>query len=159
MTIAIEQTTASAPAHWASYIVNGDASGLEFSNTPDNNAGDRDIAACDAWLASLAADGWSVTVDSDREPEFRHTCDARAFAPLAGDMLEYTLYRRIESAPAPPAIGDAIRSEATGETVRVIQVERDRVRTDDGGTMNWVRVIRTGANAWLVPDSGGMPIG
>ena len=27
--------------HWASYIINGDASGLE----------DEDIAACDAWLA------------------------------------------------------------------------------------------------------------
>jgi len=33
--------TATAPSHWASYLINGDASGMN----------DSEIAACDAWLA------------------------------------------------------------------------------------------------------------
>jgi hypothetical protein len=76
----IRTTTSTAPAHWASYVVYGDASGID----------DSDIAACDAWLLRQAVDGWQV-VDVDMEnASFAHTNDART---LACNVAEYTLYR------------------------------------------------------------------
>ncbi len=87
----IEVTTATAPASWASYLVNGDASGFDYSNTPDNRAGDRDMAACDAWVESLAADGWHV-VSCEGESEFAHYCDAFP-GRFNGDVVTYILHK------------------------------------------------------------------
>jgi hypothetical protein len=88
----IEVTTATAPAHWASYLINDDASVFDYSNTPDDKAGDRDQAKCDAWIEKLAIDGWRVAHTEDgSEPEHRHSNDA---GTLPGDCLTYVLHRQ-----------------------------------------------------------------
>lgn len=63
-----------APAHWASFLINGDASGLETA----------DIDAASNWLASHHR---CEVVDCGAA-EFRHTNDA---GTLPGDCCEYTL--------------------------------------------------------------------
>lgn len=92
--MAIEVGKRTAPAHWASYLINGDASGFEYSNTPDDKAGDRDQAQCDAWTERLAKDGWRViSTEDEAEPTFTHSNDA---GTLAGDVLTYILHREHE---------------------------------------------------------------
>lgn len=88
----IEVETCIGPAQWASYLVNGDASGFDYYNTPTDNAGDRDQAACDAWVEYLARDGWYV-VSAEGESYFddRYIFGVGLFA---GDVIEYTLHRR-----------------------------------------------------------------
>ncbi len=61
------------PAYWASYLINGDASGLEG----------EDQQACDAWLARNPG---GSCVDCG-ESYFSHRNDA---GTLAGDVAEYT---------------------------------------------------------------------
>lgn len=87
--MAIETTTTNAPAHWACYLINGDASGFDYYNTPSDNAGDRDKAECDAWLDKISAEGWHVTLDNDAEPFFDR------WRGLGTDLLTYTLYRQL----------------------------------------------------------------
>jgi hypothetical protein len=92
--MACETDTITAPAHWASYLVNGDASSFDYYNTPSNAAGDRDKALCDAWLETLSADGWSVC-SAEGEAYFTHNYPyfARDGHVTAGDVLEYTIIR------------------------------------------------------------------
>ncbi len=84
MSIDIEATTATAPAYWASYLVNGDASGM--------NGADEGLAR--AWETKLSRDGWRV-VDATGEPYFAHTCDA--VRNFNGDIVEYALLREVKS--------------------------------------------------------------
>ena len=60
------------PAPWASYLINGDASGLE--------TGEQE--RIDAFLA---AEGLSAPVDCESEASFCRSCDAPG--ELAGNML------------------------------------------------------------------------
>jgi hypothetical protein len=74
-----------APAHWASNLINGDASGME----------DAEEAECDAWSESIAKDGWSIVGCSD-ESHF-----GRFYFPVAGrelgcDLLTYQLLKEIK---------------------------------------------------------------
>lgn len=75
--------TCEAPASWASYLVNGDASGLE----------DDEQAAADAWLAALRP--WYV-VSTEGEPRFSHR--VKVHAPQvsydAGDLLTYIIHKK-----------------------------------------------------------------
>jgi hypothetical protein len=73
----ITTTTFRAPSHWAPYLINGDASGLE----------DEDIAECDAWVATLGA----VHFVSCEDYGFTRYHDAREFA-MACDCQDYTVY-------------------------------------------------------------------
>ena len=61
------------PVYWASYIINGDASGMD----------DDEQAACDSWLERNPV-GNCVEVG---ESYFAHRNDA---GTLAGDVAEYT---------------------------------------------------------------------
>ena len=70
----IETTAFRLPAYWASYLINGDASGLE----------DEDQADCDAFLASVPE--WRAC-DCEGESFFAGSNDA---GTLAGDCLDYT---------------------------------------------------------------------
>lgn len=62
------------PAHWASALINGDASGLS------------DDQALAQWLDDVKP-GYCVSCDG--EPEFTRWHDAREYA-LAGDCLTFT---------------------------------------------------------------------
>ena len=73
--------TFTAPAHWACYFINDDASGMD----------DADIRAADEWIESL---GFGAPVGVSEEPEFLHWHDARWAMPLACDCLTYTFFRR-----------------------------------------------------------------
>ena len=79
----------SLPSYWASYLINGDASGMD----------DGDQADCDAWLASLPYGYNCVGVSGD--PEFRPSNDA---GTLAGECADYTFMRS-----APPRKGTLAR--------------------------------------------------
>ena len=71
------------PASWASYLINGDASGLETGQERIGaflkSEGQERI---DAFLKS---EGLSSPVDCESEASFCHSCDAPG--ELAGDML------------------------------------------------------------------------
>lgn len=73
MTTNIETTTFTLPSYWASYLINGDDSGID----------DDDKTACDNFLA--ANPGWSC-IGCEEFGFFSNTNDA---GTLAGDCLEY----------------------------------------------------------------------
>lgn len=80
--------TITLPAHWASYLVNGDASGLDAG----------EVAEIDEYLASELEPGWSVVdVNRDGEGDFspRFTWSFSLYGGNAsgGDVLEYVIRR------------------------------------------------------------------
>ena len=64
-----------APSHWASYLINGDASGLE----------PEDKAACDAWIKR---EGVGIPVSCE-DAGFRGKHDAYPELPLGADCQTY----------------------------------------------------------------------
>lgn len=88
--MAIEISTAVGSAYWASYLINGDPSGLE----------DRDIALCDAWQERLAPFYVVSVADSEEtgeseEPWFSWSYGLHTGDPdcSGGDCLTYLLHR------------------------------------------------------------------
>lgn len=79
----ISTVTYSMPAHWASYLINGDASGLD----------DDDIAQADAAIEDIGLGSPVDVSDSD----FRRGGD---YGSLAGDYADYT-FHVIDDAAAP----------------------------------------------------------
>jgi hypothetical protein len=78
---AMEMTTldtidVTAPSHWASYLINGDASGME----------DDEIAACNAWIAR---EGVGMPVSCE-DAGFIWYHDARPECPFGADCQTYT---------------------------------------------------------------------
>lgn len=69
-------TSATAPSAWASYLINGDDSGLE----------DNDRAQCDAWIRDYM--GGRLPVDC-RDAGFMWHHDARPWCPFGADCQEY----------------------------------------------------------------------
>ena len=78
----IEVDTVTAPAYWASYLVNEDASGLD----------DDERRAADRWLADLAP--WRVvaTID-DAEPRFTWSFRLYGGESDGGDVIDYIVHR------------------------------------------------------------------
>lgn len=72
-----------APSYWASYLINGDASGLR--NGEENDA--------DSWLAEMAA-GWGPPVEVSEDSEFRWYHSADAWVGAA-DCAVYTFMRPV----------------------------------------------------------------
>jgi hypothetical protein len=65
-----------APSYWASYLINGDDTGID----------DEEKAAADAWLESLGL-GYPVSCD---DAGFRWHHDAFEFCPVGTDCQIYT---------------------------------------------------------------------
>ena len=74
-----ETVEADAPAEWASYLINGDASGID----------DADIDAADAMIEAI---GMGSPVDTSAESFFRHFPD---YSTRGADCLTYKFMRRI----------------------------------------------------------------
>ena len=75
------------PAYWASYLINGDASGFDIANTPDDpDAGTRQQLEIDAWLES---EGFPRFVDCG-EQYFSWHNDA---TNLGGDVCDYIAHK------------------------------------------------------------------
>ena len=76
---------ATAPSAWASYFINGDASGLE----------DEEQAQADAFLARL---GWGAPVGCE-DAGFMRRHDAFPECPLAADCQEYAFLATATPSP------------------------------------------------------------
>jgi hypothetical protein len=79
--MAFEVDEIDAPAYWASYLINGDASGME----------NAEIAECDSWYDSLGK-GWSV-VSCGEEEFFGRFYFAVAGKELGCDLVSYSLLK------------------------------------------------------------------
>jgi hypothetical protein len=81
MTRRLEPVSAHAPSAWASYLINGDGSGLEADET------DKAEAFAD-WLCGRP---WSLGMIASCEPAgFMRNHDATRFGALAADCERYT---------------------------------------------------------------------
>lgn len=69
-----------APSYWASYIVNGDDSGMSV----------EEREACEDWIASL---GNNIYCHAADPYGFVHKHDAFKFMPYAADCSTYTFHR------------------------------------------------------------------
>lgn len=78
MTLRVDTFTA--PAHWASYLVNGDSSGLN----PD------DIRAADSWLASIAP--WRIVSDVEDSERFTWSYRLHGGTAEGGSVLDYVAH-------------------------------------------------------------------
>lgn len=74
-----------APAHWASYLINGDASGFDYYNTPTSDNGTRDLAAAQAFEAWCKG-----SIVSCGEGYFDVT-NVPTLGRFVGDVAEYTI--------------------------------------------------------------------
>lgn len=77
----IQTDEATAPAAWASYLVNGDASGLE----PD------ELSAADAWCARLAP--WYVVDAVEDSNRFSWSYRLHGGTAEGGTVCDYILHR------------------------------------------------------------------
>jgi fermentation-respiration switch protein FrsA (DUF1100 family) len=86
----LEVDTMTAPSFWACALINADPSGMT----------DEEIAAMDAYMASLEADGWyvvDVVRDEDGnadEPRFTWSYDLYGGTARGGDVIDYVLHRQ-----------------------------------------------------------------
>lgn len=85
----IEIVKATAPASWASYLINGDASGLHYDVDFDDEKLEALLSEIEAFAKSLgSASGHCVDAE---EVGFRHSDDA---GQLPGNKCEYTFHVR-----------------------------------------------------------------
>jgi hypothetical protein len=75
-----EVDTCKGPSYWASYIVNGDGSGMR----------EDELAKCDAWLEYHNARGWRV-VSCEDDSDFSD-CYIFGLGRFAGDVCTYILH-------------------------------------------------------------------
>ena len=75
----------------ASYYINGDATGYDYYNTPDNKEGDRLRANADAVLDAMRADyGPSARIVDCGQETFFDRPDYGS--QLKGECVEYTIF-------------------------------------------------------------------
>ncbi len=94
----IETDTVTLPACWASALINGDESSFSL----DDDGGDAEIAAIDAALAPLTAEGWFVVdvardeeTGESQEPWFTWSYDLYGGTAKGGEVLDYVIMRNI----------------------------------------------------------------
>lgn len=89
----IETDTYQAPEVWASYLINGDASGIDS----------EDVAECDAWRKSIAP--WrvaDVARAEDGEPQqawFAWNCQRFSRRYSGCNLLDYVVHKPARAAP------------------------------------------------------------
>lgn len=93
----LEVDTITAPAFWASALVNGDLSSFDSGTREES---ERETAAYNAFVNRLAKDGWSV-VDVARdeetgeaqEPRFTWSYALYGGTARGGDVVDYVVHR------------------------------------------------------------------
>lgn len=75
------------PSHWASYLINGDATGFSLND----DGGDAEIALIDQFVEEIEAEG--ALVDCSQESFFSKYHDAEPYGVLACDCLTFTFYK------------------------------------------------------------------
>ena len=81
----LESITYQLPSHWASYLINGDASSFELWDD-----GEAELAIIDRLLADI---GLGDPVDVSEESDFMTYHDARSYGVLASDCSTYTFLK------------------------------------------------------------------
>lgn len=81
-----ETVTATAPAHWASYLINGDTTEFDYSNTPTSKQGDLDLADAQAFEKWIGG----PIIDVSESSFFNTVFVGGASKYITGDMVEYT---------------------------------------------------------------------
>jgi hypothetical protein len=76
------QETALLPSHWASYLINGDASSFALND----DEGDAEIALIDQVLEDI---GFGSPTHCSEESEFSKYHDAHLYGVLASDCCTY----------------------------------------------------------------------
>lgn len=76
-------TTLTLPAHWASYLINGDGSSLYLNQ----DQGEEEI---DLIERLLEYEGAGNCISCTEKSQFRWVHDATGFGALSGDCLTYT---------------------------------------------------------------------
>jgi hypothetical protein len=74
------------PAHWASYLINGDASSFSL----DEDESEAELTVIDKIIENIDA---GSPVDCSEESTFMTYHDARPYGILAADCLLYTFLR------------------------------------------------------------------
>ena len=71
------------PAHWAAYLINGDADTLD----------DAEAERVDAYVESLRGDAKyiDITIDAEAEPYFSWAFEIYGGDARGGDLLDYTI--------------------------------------------------------------------
>lgn len=93
--MAIETSTVTLPAYWASALVNGDTS--SFSLNDDGGA--EELAAMNTQIDALASAGWRVVdvcrdEDGDaQDPRFTWSYAVHGGTASGGDVLDYVILR------------------------------------------------------------------
>ena len=80
-----ESITYQLPSHWASYLINGDASSFELWDD-----GEAEQAIINRLLADIDLGG---PVDVSEESDFMTYHDARSYGVLASDCSTYTFLK------------------------------------------------------------------
>jgi len=75
------------PAHWASYLINGDAALFSLND----GGGDAELAVIDQIIENIDAGG---PVSCSDDPVFMKYHDARPYGVLAADCLMFTFLRK-----------------------------------------------------------------
>jgi hypothetical protein len=75
------------PAHWACYLINGDATSFSL-----NDDGDAELAVIDQIIENIDAGG---PVSCSDDPVFMKYHDARPYGVLAADCLMFTFLRKV----------------------------------------------------------------
>lgn len=158
MPILIETYTA--PAAWASYLINGDSSGLEA----------EEVAQVDAWAEGLGASIVDVMRDESGEAlesHFTRWHDAAAVVPLAADCLEYIAHREapralVEAQEAERREADATRAleaaerreEEAQEALESVWAAIGQARADEVGAVQRRNALEAGgATAGAILDA------
>ena len=77
------------PAHWASYLINGDASSFSLND----DGGDAEIATIDQLIDDI---GLGDPVTCSDEQEFRRYHDAHSYGVLPVDCLKFTFLEEVK---------------------------------------------------------------
>ena len=75
------------PAHWASYLINGDATSFSLND----DGGDAEIALIDEVMSNIDKKGNAIIDVDTEESFFKKYHDAHMYGVLAGTCLTYRL--------------------------------------------------------------------
>jgi hypothetical protein len=84
----VEEITA--PSHWASYLINGDDSGME----------PEEVAACNEWQDKIKP--WYVVSTTDEEPRFTWSYKLYGGTAAGGEVMDYVCYKENTPETAAP---------------------------------------------------------
>lgn len=87
-----EVDTVTGPACWASALINGDDSSFSL----DDDGGEAELAALEAWLAPLTAEGWRVVGIVEDSERFSWSFALHGGTAQGGDVVDFEILREVK---------------------------------------------------------------